>query len=294
MSSNDVLAIIERIEGNMIRDYWISTDFHSIKNGKLNVQRRRIVILLNILNVFFMLRAFVCVFADSDSMIHFYGLNPFLAYGRLRRLMEGAFVLAFSGITSQAVTNFINEERSRLTLITDLKEMLHRLKNPSPKELKYFALFLKLLVYVRELAFILTWIPLVFFRVVGAIRTAYSFNSIAFIVAYMPIFLAYTVVQQYCSQVYLYYHLISAQSTMYFKIRLDHMKLSLHNIVMDFRRQSGKSHSNIRMARRINRIMSELTDVFDEVIQHNHVIKYWIREELNFWEESSHCFLSLL
>ena len=234
-------------------------------------------------NIFFMLRPLFFFLADKNSMIHFYGLNPFHAYGRFRRLMEGAFVLAFAGITYQAVTIVTNEKRARLTLITDLKEMFYRLKNPSPKEVKHFTLFLKVMVYAREFGFLTTWIPLVLFRGAGAIISAYNYNSIAFIVAYLPIFLVYTVVQQYCCQIYVYHHVIIAQSTMYFKLRLSQIRLSLHNIVMNSRRKPGKSNGNIRMARRINRIMPKLKDILDEVIEHNHVIKHWIRGELNLW-----------
>ena len=241
------------------------------------------MILINILNVFFMFRPFFFFLADKDSMVHFYGLNPFHAYGRFRRLMEGAFVLAFAGITSQAVIVVINEGRDRLTLITDLKEMFYRLKNPSSKEVKHFTLFLKLMVYAREFAFLTSWIPLVFFRGVGAIITAYNYNSIAFIVAYLPIFLVYLVVQQYCSQIYVYHHLIIAQSTVYFKLRLNHIRSSLHNIVLNSRRKPGKSKGHVRMARRISRIMPKLKGILDEVIEHNHVIKYWLRGELNLW-----------
>ena len=283
MTSMDVLAIIESIEGNMVRDYLISSDFHSIQNGKLNVRRRGFMILINILNVFFMLRPFFFFLADKDSMVHFYGLNPFHAYGRFRRLMEGAFVLATAGITSQAVTIVINEGRAKLTLITDLKEMFHRLKNPSSSEVKHFTLFLKLMVYAREFGFFATWIPLVLFRVAGAIITAYNYNSIAFIIAYIPIFLVYTLVQQYCGQIYVYHHLIIAQSTMYFKLRLNRIRLSLQKIMINSRRKPGKSNGNIRMARRISRIMPELKGILDEVLQHNHVIKYWLRGELNLW-----------
>ena len=221
MALSTTEEVIEKIEKNMLRDYLISTDFHSISRGQVN-QRHRIVIavLIGLIAVLGTVSA-IGFFAGKDSDLHFYTLNAFYGYGYLGKIWNGIYMCGDIAVVMHGIVFFVCEGRGHLTVITDLKKMFRRLENPSAQEAATFLYFLKVMSYIREGAFITIWLPMVLFRIFGVILTAYQFKSLGFIVSVCIAFIPFMIVQQYLCYIHGYTHLLIAQSTTYFKLRLN-------------------------------------------------------------------------
>ena len=208
MSLFEVDNIIDRIEKTMKRDGLISTDFKSIEAGNLNKKRRLVVLGINVAIVIFLIKSVIGLVAAKNSSLHFYFLNVYYGFGFLGRFVQGVYVGGFSGMLFHAIVFIINERRGTLSVFTNWKNMIRKFPNPTPKEIATFTFFLKIIVYVREISFFAIWFPLVLLKAVGAVVTAYEFNSLAFFVAHIPFFLTYLVIEKYCGQIYVYIHLL--------------------------------------------------------------------------------------
>ena len=283
MASQEVDSVINRLEKNMIRDYLISADFKSISKSQVNRKRRVRVILFNILIVISILEAAVGFLSDSKSKLHVYSLNVLYGYGYLGRLWNGAHVCAATAVMAHAVVFFINEGRGTLYPVIKLKEMYKKLDNPSSQETASFLYFLKIAVYVREICFMAVWTSMTSFRAIGTVITAYKLNSVSFFMASMIPNLIFMIVQQYCPQVHIYTHLLIAQSTTYFKLRLSRVEKSLENVVLFVRINASRFQRDgikKKLVIKINKQLIVLDEILNEISAHNKYIKYWLRDEL--------------
>ena len=171
---------------------------------------------------------------------------------------------------------FVNEAKGTLYPVIKLKEMYGKLSNPSQQETASFLYFLKIALYVREAGFFAIWLPMIVFRGIGAVVSAYSFNSVIFLVAFIPVFIVHMITQPYPYQVRAYTHLLIAQSTTYFQLRLSRVKKSLSTLVIANRLK--RSHTE--WIKTINSQLIVLEEILNEVRDHNECIKYWLRDEL--------------
>ena len=176
-----------------------------------------------------------------------------------------------------------NEAKGTLYPIIKLKEMYANLDNPSPQETSTFLSFLNIAVYVREISLITVLIPMVLFRGVGAVLTAYKFNSLLFLLVSIPDVMLFMILQLYPCQMHAFTHLLIAQSTTYFQLRLSRVERSLESIVIYVRSETAKSQwreTKINMIRGINEQLFDLEEILNEVNDHNECIKHWLRDEL--------------
>ena len=269
----------------MRRDYLISTDFHSISRGQVN-QRHRIVIavLIGLIVVLGTVSA-IGFFADKDSDLHFYALNAFHGYGYSGKLWNGIYMCGIIAVVMHGIVFFVCEGRGHLSVITDLKKMFRRLDNPSAEEAATFLYFLKVMSYIREVAFITIWLPMILFRAVGAVLTAIRFKSLGFIVSMCVAFIPFMIVQQYICYIHGYAHLLIAQSTTYFKLRLNRVTTNFAFLIssLDFKSNpsdSQKTSLRIETSVMINKQLLDLSKILNEVGRHNRCIKHWLRNEL--------------
>ena len=283
MISREVLSTIDKLEKNMIRDYVVSTDFKSIVRGVVNEKRRLLVIIVNILLFVFLIRFATGFLAPTKSNLHFYVLNPFYGYGYLGKLWNGMYICGFGATILHSIVFLRNEAKGTLDPIIKLREMYANLDNPSPQESATFLSFLKIGVYVREIGLITIWIPMVIFRGVGAALTAYKWNSLTFLLVSIPDVMLFMILQLYPCQIHAFTHLLIAQSTTYFQLRLSRVEKSLGSVVISMRSETAKSQwreTKINMIRAINEQLFDLKQILNEVNNHNECIKYWLRDEL--------------
>ena len=250
------------------------------------------ILILNFLLVIFTIRHLVCLVAENQSPWHLYLLNPFLGFGILNRFTSGIYVFGYGMVALQGLTTLWAEREGKLTPISGLRTMYNKLGILSQEEYKQFTYFLRIMPYIRILGFIGITIPMVLIRVVGAVMTGYQFHGMIFILYYFPVLVVACVIIQYCVHIFTYVHLIIAQSTSYFKIRLNRVENNLNK----FLRQdtaapvSRKSSFPNELKRKaidcskkkvdIDHVILDLQDILDELVDHNNLIKFYLRDSL--------------
>ena len=281
MSSPEVPNVIDRAEKSLIRSYLISTDIESIKRGDLNRDRRRLMLLLNILNVILWVHAVIGFLADSNSSLHFYFLNPLYGYGYIGKIWNGAYTGGLIAVVANFMVFYINESRGTLEIL-NFKKMYERLEHPSTEEINSFLYFLRVAINVGKLTFVGIWIPMVGFRGLGAVIGAYKFNSVAFLIASIPVILGYMIMNYYAALTHIYTHLLIAQSTMYLKLRLSRVEKSLQSVVAFAKTETTLSQKTIvkKVVRVTNEQLRVLKDILTEVSDHNKCVKYWLKHEI--------------
>ena len=91
--------------------------------------------------------------------------------------------------------------------------------------------------------FVIVLIPLAFLRAAGAVITAYKFGSVYFLIAYLPVFVMYLIVEEYCNKIWAYVHLLIAQSTTFFGLRLLRVERSLKEVTTTLIENDLQPHS---------------------------------------------------
>ena len=284
MALDKVVEAIDSIERNMIRDFLISADFDSISKGKVNNKRRFVIIICNMLLSVLVIHSIIGFLADEKSSINLYSLNAYYAYGFPGRVWHGIYTCGVGAIILHAIVLLINEKRGHLTLITDMKTMYRNLPNPSAEETATFLGFLKMLLNVRKLAVTLVFIPMTCFRAVGAVLTAKELGSLSFLIAWCLIFIPYVGIQWYIPHMHAYTHLLIAQSTTYFELRLKRVDKELKNAISLTRCNAvtvmQRNVIKIKVMGMVNNQLFDLQHILNEINEHNRTIKYWLRDEL--------------
>ena len=284
MTAFEVQKVIDKLESNMIRDHLISTDFQSIENKKMNKKRIVTVIIIDIFLLIYFFRFCIGLLAEPGSSLHYYSLNAFYGFGYLGRLWNGIYASGFLATIAHSIVILMNEKRGTLTPIVKLREMYSKLDDPSPQETSSFLYFLKIGLHVRELGIMTILIPMTGFRIVGVIITAYKWNSVGFLIAYIPVLVLFILLQPYPCQTHAFSHLLIAQSTTYFKLRLSRVEKILDKTIkINFRQASEtmmKKKLKFTIITAMNKQLRVLEEILNEVRDHNKCIKYWLRDEM--------------
>lgn len=265
----------------MKRDFLISTDFEGIRNQIPDPKRKVKIMAMQLLNVTVLVLSVIGLIANQKSSLHFYTINPYYGYGTIGRFMHGVVACGIVGNTSHAMVILMNEGRGNLPLITDLKRMYEKLTNRTLREKESFFYHLKIILHIRVLVFTAVSVPIILFRGIGAFITARQFQSVNFFILYLPTSIFFIIVMQYCTQTYMYVHLLIAQSTTYFQLRLARVQQALLSVLCVTGGQAClEPQVKQRMEPVINTALSDLKDTLVEIMQHNQCIKHWLREEL--------------
>ena len=217
--------------------------------------------------------------ADKESKLHVYAINSFNGYGYLGKIWNGIYFIGGIGIVGHALVFFVTEGRGRLTVVTELRRMFHKLENPSTQETKDFLYYLKIIIYVRELSFTAIIIPMTAFRFVGAAVTAYELRSVSFLVISFISMIPAAVAQQYIAYIHFYTHLIMAQSATYLTLRLNRVDNQLQSVVFSCRNQEHPRTFLLTMEK-VNKQVIDLQSILNEVGRHNENIRHWLGNDL--------------
>ena len=240
-----------------------------------------------------MLQWMVCVFADDDSSWNFYALNYYLGFGVFGRILASMCLSGYGLVFVHVCVFSFFEWKAKLTPLTDLRDMFSRLNNPSQEEVKQFTFFLRIMPYIGLLSIFGITVPMTFLNVVGAVVTGYRFHGMMFVLYCSPLLVIFSVVLYFSGSIWLHVQLIIAQSTMYFKIRLNRVEKNLKEIANQSsdqslspeRRQSvGNQKSKHKKTPRrhvfIDDVVLDLQQTLDELNQHNLLIKHFLRDQL--------------
>ena len=294
MSSQDVKQTISRVEQVLQRD-WITTEsFQNIKDGRLNQRKQFMILLLNFLTAIFAVRSIIGAVVDDDSVWQLYVVNPFIGFGIFSRLLSVVYSIGFPLCVFHGITIFWFERKGKLTPLTDLKVMFRKLEDPSQEEVKQFTHILRFIPYTSILGFLGVIVPACLVRAVGAAVTGYRFHGWIFAVYYCSVLFVFVFVGQYCINVLTYTHLIIAQSTSYFKIRLNRVDDDLKEFTRQTRDPPKELKGNRRASDKIqpehnkqettrvdlDRVVLDLQETLEELKEHNQLIKYFLRDEL--------------
>jgi hypothetical protein len=154
--------------------------------------------------------------------------------------MSGVYISGYTGMLAHSWLFFLNEKKNTLGMITELKAMARKLKNPRKDELDDFAYFLRLMTMVKVGVWIFATAPMVGLRIYGLIFCACMYDTYYFILAYIPILILFIPAQNFCGHIYTHVHLTIAQSRMYFTLRLNRVTDSLRNVIVKLRRPASK------------------------------------------------------
>ena len=286
--ASHILNFIDKLEKNLQRDFIISCGFRDIDQGILNQGRRRVIMILLLCKAFFAVKFMIATVAPEDSCLHTYSLNPLLGYGFIGRFMSAVYFCGFTGMTLHQSITFINEKRGTLHVMTDLKKMFKKLRKPSPQECSSFGYFLNALIYTRELTLWTVSVPMIVFRATGAVVTARQLNNYMFLAFMVPEFVVYIILMQYNVQIFAYVLLFIAQSTAYFKLRMNRsdkkllkVKILVNELANSIPDGTGLViHLPVTTIRRLNLSLIQLQSILNEIQDHNKCIKYWLRDEL--------------
>ena len=283
MACNQVDDIIREVERNLIRDYVISAPFDSLNKGLVNHKRRTVSLILNGFVALLFLQSMIGFVTSRESRLHLYTCNAFYAYGFIGKVWNGIYALGVVGIMAHSVVIFVNEKRGTLGLITNLREMWGKLTNTSAEEAASFVYYLKIMTHLREVSLFSITLPMIVFKGVGAIITVYEFEAIEFLVPFLISLLVFGITQQNTATIHGNTHLLIAQSTTYFKLRLKRVQMGLKKVIQlsEMRvSQHEKNGARQRILKLMNQELQDLQDILDEVHDHNQTIKHWLRDEL--------------
>ena len=279
----EVNQLIEKIEYNLKHKFVISTSFKDIQEGKLNFTRRRFMIFVYIILLVNILRSFIGTFVPGDSLLHFYSVNPLIGFGFLGRFMSCVFISGYIGMILHSLVYFRGEKNKDLAMITNLKEMFQNLKNPTKQEIRNFVFFLKFISYIRVAVWIIVTFPLAFFRAVGAVVTAFHYNYLPFILMYVPFWLYFIPIINFCGNIYGYTHLFIAQSTAYFRIRMNRINKYLDDVLLLLKsrvQRMERMRNKTKAMYLIHQTLIEMEQILNEVKDHNRCIKHFLRDGL--------------
>jgi len=285
---NDIEKVLSRAEHVLQRDWITTASFQDIQDGNLCRRKQIIILILNFLLVIFTIRHIVGLVAEDQSPWHLYVLNPFLGFGIFNRFTSGLYIFGYVMIALHGLTTLWAEREGKLTPISGLRIMYKKLGILSQEEYKQFTYFLRIMPYIRIVSFIVVTIPLGLQRVVGAVMTGYRFHGMIFILYYLPVLVVACVLIQYCVHIFSYVHLIIAQSTSYFKIRLNRVDKKLKEFANQslnpIRRQSVEEgilkQKETKRTMFVDEVVLDLQETLDELMEHNQLIKHFLRDEL--------------
>jgi hypothetical protein len=268
----EVLQLIDKVERNLQRDCIISKNFEDIVKKKDNVRGRLRVLGLVILHVFHAIRSLLGLVDIEYRNLHFYVFNYNYGYGSLGRFLHCLYLFGYSGMTVHLITIILDEKKGRLPMITDLKKMNDNLGVKTPKEQRNFIYYLKLLTQVRLIMFYGATIPMTSVTLLGVCLSARKFESWTFLLASIPLHILSVITTHMSVQVYAYIHLLIAQSTSYFMIRLNRIGNSIDDLV------SRKDRCFELLEKDVNAVITDLKEVISEIEEHNRSIRFWMRD----------------
>ena len=276
-----VYDLIDEVEAKMQSDLFISAGFEQIRSGKLSTGRRILIIIINFMTSLTVIRSLIAIIADPNSPWQYYCFNPLLAYGFLGRFMSAVFICGHGNMFVHALVLYWKEGQGKLTPIIDIRDMYRNLSNPTKEEVNKFTYFLKIMPYINLLGLAFITGPLGMFRALGAVLTAYNYHGFMFLSYYFPVMATFLVVNQYCCNIYIYVHILIAQSTTYFRIRLTRVEKDLQKACFESKKgiDYSKQH-DFSLAQHINRALLDLQDTLDQVAQHNELLKHLLRDGL--------------
>ena len=277
MMNPEVDQVISRVEQSLQKYFVISLSVQEIKDGQRNFKRICILTLFQFIRLLVILHSSIAAFVDDKSPWHFYVLNYYLGFGIFGRFFAGMYLFAFVLFFSHGLIFSFFEWKAKLVPLTDLREMFSRLKNPSQEEVKQFTFFLRIVPYMPWIALFMASLPLGSLNVVAAVVTGFRFHGMMFVLYCSPLLAIFTVILYFNGLVWVFVHIIIAQSTMYFKIRLNRVE----NKMNEFSDQSNRIHKNgSRRPISIDDVVLDLQETLDELEQHNLLIKHFLRNEL--------------
>ena len=268
-------VLVNKIETVLKKNYIVSTTLQDIENGIVDNKRRRVVYLKNGCFFAFFLISITWTVAPSDSALHFYFLNPLHGLGKIGRFVAAFFAIGIVMIFLHSLSLLQQEKKAALAPVTDLRKMLVRLRNPSPEETKRLIFFMKLLSLLPWFNLFLT-IPLASITVIGSIITAYEYNCIFFLLLrILSCLVESLVVYVPAAHVFAVVHLLTAQSSRYFILRLD---ANFHKLSQILSQWCKKDRS--RLTRKVDTSLLDLHNILNEIRDHNLCIKYFLRDAL--------------
>ena len=283
MASSQVDDVITQVERNLIRDHIISASFDLLNKGLVNHKRRTVALILNGFIALLFVQSVVGFVADRGSWLHLYTCNAFYAYGFIGKVWNGIYALGVVGIMAHSLVIFVNEKKVKLGLITSLREMRGKLTNASVQEAASFAYYLKVMTHIREVALVSITVPMVIFKGIGAVITVYEFQAMRFLVPFLISLIVFGFTQQSTATIHGNTHLLIAQSTTYFKLRLRRVEIRLKELIA-LREMRVSQPANNAVGQKILKLMNQrlqdLQDILNEVHDHNESIKHWLRDEL--------------
>jgi len=234
------------------------------------------------------IQSLVAVLVDDQSPWHFYVLNYFLGFGILGKFLAGMYVNACGMFSAHSMTLLSLELKGQLTPLTDLRAMFRRLENPSKEEIKQFTFFLRFMPYMALVSSLMTSMPLTCLGFVGAVVTGYKFHGMMFALYCTPVLVIIAVIIHFNGAVFIFVHLIIAQSTSYFKIRLNRVDKKLKEFANQslnpIRRQSVEEgilkQKETKRTMFVDEVVLDLQETLDELKEHNQLIKHFLRDEL--------------
>jgi len=278
----EVDQVFSRVEHALQRDFIISSSFQDIMDGQKNYKRISIIFLLQFMRLVLILHSVIIAFIDDNSPWQFYVLNYIHGFGVFGRILAGEYMCGLGLCFLHSCTFFFFEWKAKLTPLTDLRDMFSRLKNPSQEEVKQFTFLLRLVPYIGLLSFLAVALPMTSLNAVGAVVTGYRFHGMMFVLYCSPLLIIFSIIAHYSTTVWIHVHLIIAQSTMYFKIRLNRVDKKLKEIALNRRLSDGdkKEKNTPRESYFIDDVVLDLHRTLNELDQHNQVIKHFLRDQL--------------
>ena len=275
MDSQDVDVLVSKIEIVLKKFYIISTTFQDIHHGNVNNKRRRVIYLKNGCFLAFFLICTIWTTAPSDSALHFYFLNPLHGLGKVGRFVGAFFAIGIFMILLHSLSLLQQEKKAALAPVTDLRQMLVRLRNPSPEEIKRLIFFMKLLSLLPWFNLFLT-VPLAAITAIGSIITAYEFNSGFFLLLrILSCLVESLVVFVPAAHVFAAVHLLAAQSSRYLILRLDANFQKLSQILSQWCKKD-----RWRLTRKVHTLLIDLHNILNEIRDHNLCIQHFFRDAL--------------
>lgn len=268
----EIDEIIDKLEKKLVGHFIVSSNFQDIQKGNINCKRRIFIIALNIINAINSIRSFISAVSPPDSINHFYCLNPFLVFGIIGKFMSGFYAWGYLGIVSYVVVVLMNEARNTLNPFTDVKKMARKLKKPTLEEFKAFSLFLKVMLVIPVIGLISVTIPMALLRGLGAVMTAYKFKSIWFSALSVIDFFVFVVTQQYIVELFVFLFVLIAQTTVYFKLRLQRIE-SAFGSTKKALELGIKSNHLLKLNKNVKTSLLTLKEFLGDVHQNNRFIK---------------------
>lgn len=172
------------------------------------------------------------------------------------------------------------EKHHELFIMDHIKNASRQLFYFTRSERKEFSKILRWMSVQRILIIFTSTIQQTLLYAVGAVVTAMKLNSWLFMVVSIPVVINYIFVNYYAMSIFTPAHTLTAHSTNYFRIRFRRIHVRLHQLIRQQRlhdgMQSGQMSPNFQAD--LIKVMDEIEQVLHEVHQHNHTIKFFLRD----------------